>query len=197
MNRQATVKRTTAETTIELTLNLDGRGQRRIETGLPFLDHMLSAFARHGYFDLDLKARGDLEVDAHHTVEDIGLVLGQAIREAAGDKAGIRRYGWSILPMDDALVRVALDLSGRPYLVYQVDVPVPALELGGIAPILFREFFQALTNSAGLNLHVEKLSGQENHHIFEAVFKSFAKALDSATLLDPRCEGVPSTKGML
>ncbi len=195
MKRVSTIERQTAETSIRLTLDLDGSGQACVQTGLPFLDHMLSAFARHGYFDLELKAAGDLEVDPHHTIEDVGLVLGQAIRDAAGDKRGICRYGWSILPMDDALVRVALDLSGRPCLVYRVETL--SYELGGIPPLLFREFFQALTNTAGLNLHIEKLAGDETHHIFEAVFKGFAKALDAATQPESRCQGVPSTKGVL
>jgi len=195
MQRKAEIERVTKETDIALTFCLDGAGEAQLDTGLPFLDHMLSAFTRHGHFDLSARCRGDLEVDAHHTVEDIGLVMGQGLREALGDKAGITRYGWALTPMDGALARVALDLSGRPFLRY--GVALAAAEVGGFDVCLFREFFQALVNSAGLALHIDVLAGEEAHHIFEAVFKAFGRALDQAVGLDPRCTGVPSTKGVL
>ncbi len=195
MNREAIAKRKTRETNIELHFNIDGGGQTEVSTGIPFFDHMLEAFGRHGYFDLNLKAVGDLTVDAHHTMEDVGLVLGQALKQAVGDKNGICRYGWCLLPMDDALARVALDLSGRPCLVYDVQTDYP--EVGGVNPRLFREFFQALVNSAGINLHIQRLAGAEAHHVFEAVFKGFGKSLDQATKREPRCQGVPSTKDKL
>ncbi len=195
MSRKASMTRNTKETKITIAFEIDGTGATNIETGIPFMDHMLELFARHGYFDLDVAAQGDLEVDAHHTMEDLGIVLGQVIREALGDKRGICRYGCYSLPMDESLVNVALDLSGRPYLVFNVDCPVD--HLSGIGTRLFQEFFQALTNNLALNLHIDLVRGEETHHILEAVFKSFSKALDRATALDPREKEIPSTKGML
>ena len=195
MRRKSVVERVTKETRIALTLALDGTGQVAAETGVPFLDHMLSAFARHGHFDLKVKAVGDLGVDAHHTVEDLGLVMGQAIREALGDKAGIRRFGSALIPMDEALARVVLDLSGRPYLGYRVRLDTALV--GGVNARLFREFFQALANAGGLSIHIDLLVGEEAHHIVEAIFKAFGKALAQAVEPDPRGTGIPSTKGVL
>jgi imidazoleglycerol-phosphate dehydratase len=194
--RRATVERKTRETEIRLSLGLDGGGTGRIDTGIPFMDHMLELFARHGFFDLEVTAKGDLEVDAHHTMEDLGLVLGQALREALGDKAGIRRYGWCALPMDEALALVSLDLSGRPCLAYEVASPADRVK--DIDARLFREFFQALANQAGMTLHIRLLAGEEVHHVVEAIFKGFAKALDQAVAAEPRAAGrIPSTKGRL
>ena len=193
--RQAEITRKTKETDIQISINLDGTGKSSISTGIPFLDHMLDLFARHGLFDLTVQAEGDLEIDAHHTMEDIGIVLGDAIASALGDKAGIRRYGWTILPMDEALALVALDLSGRPYLVYDLTPPAPYIK--DIDTRLFHEFFQALTVKAGMNLHISMMKGEETHHVFEAVFKAFAKSLDQAVAVDERILGVLSTKGVL
>ena len=193
--RTANVKRKTRETDNCLALGLDGTGAATVDTGLPFLDHMLQAMAKHGYFDLNIIAKGDLDVDAHHTIEDLGLTLGQAIREAVGDKRGIRRYGCAHVPLDEALARVVIDLSGRPYLAYNVGCD--DRQVGGFDARLFREFFQALVNAGGITLHIERLAGEEIHHIFEAVFKAFGRALDEATSLDLRCTGIPSTKGAL
>ncbi len=193
--RIAEIARATRETDIKVKLNLDGSGAARIDTGIPFLDHMLELFARHGFFDLEVEAKGDLEIDCHHTMEDLGLVLGEAIAKAAGDKAGIRRYGNFLLPMDETLILVALDLSGRPCLVYDVRPPAPVLN--NIDTRLFHEFFQALAVKSGMNLHFKQLAGEEVHHVFEAMFKGFAKALDQATGTDPRIQGVLSTKGSL
>ncbi len=195
MSRQATVKRQTKETNIELTLQLDGTGTSTISTGIGFFDHMLVLFAKHGLFDLDLRAQGDLEVDSHHTVEDVGLALGQALREALGDKVGLCRYGWCLLPMDDALARIALDCSGRPYLAY--DAPEEAGPIGNFPFQLLEEFLRAFSVQGGLNLHVALLDGRDSHHMAEAVFKGLARALDQATRIDPRVQGVPSTKGAL
>ncbi len=195
MSRAAEINRETNETHIRIKLELDGSGQSRIDTGIPFLDHMLTLFARHGFFDLDVDAKGDLEVDCHHTMEDIGIVLGNTIKDALGDKRGIRRYGAAIVPMDESLARVVLDLSGRPWLAYDVATTVP--HINNIDVRLFREMFQALTNNLMLNLHIDLIRGEETHHILEAVFKAFAKALDQATRLDTRETGVPSTKGTL
>lgn len=195
MSRTATIKRETKETKISCTINLDGTGKFNIETGIGFFDHMLSGFAKHGFFDLDLKADGDLQVDAHHTVEDVGIVLGQAIREALGDKAGITRYGSFILPMDETLMLCALDLSGRPYFCYEVTTTVD--RVGEMDTELAKEFFYAVSYTAGMNLHIKMLSGENNHHILEAMFKAFAKALDMATKYDSRLEGVLSTKGTI
>jgi imidazoleglycerol-phosphate dehydratase len=195
MNRQSTVNRRTKETDISLQLIIDGTGQSKVETGIGFFDHMLVLFAKHGLFDLELRAKGDLEVDAHHTVEDVGLALGQALREALGDKAGLCRYGWCLLPMDDALARIAVDCGGRPYLAY--DAPDDVGPIGNFPFQLLEEFLRAFSVQGGLNLHVSLLDGRDAHHMAEAVFKGLARALDQATRLDPRVEGVPSTKGVL
>ncbi|NLM53072.1 MAG: imidazoleglycerol-phosphate dehydratase HisB [Firmicutes bacterium] len=195
MSRTASLSRQTGETEIALSLNLDGTGEVRLSCGLPFLEHMLNLFCRHGFFDLTLKAVGDLEVDGHHLVEDVGLVLGEAFRQALGDKAGIRRYGSVILPMDEALVLVAVDLSGRPYLGF--DVPLPAERLGNFETELVEEFLRAFTSRAMCTLHVKLLDGRNTHHIIEALFKALARALDEAVAKDQRLSGVPSTKGVL
>ncbi|MFZ2656761.1 MAG: imidazoleglycerol-phosphate dehydratase HisB [Victivallales bacterium] len=193
--RIAKVVRKTKETSISVEINLDGSGKSTVSTGIPFLNHMLELFAKHGLFDLDISAKGDLQIDCHHTIEDLGIVLGDAIAKAAGDKKGIRRYGWCILPMDEALAMVSLDLSGRPYLVY--DLVPPAAKVKDIDTRLFHEFFQALSVKSGMNLHINLMKGEEAHHVFEAVFKAFAKALDQAVSYDSRISGVLSTKGML
>ncbi len=193
--RKAEIIRNTRETQISLGLNLDGKGESKINCPIKFMSHMLELFARHGHFDLVCDIHGDVEVDYHHTMEDLGLVLGEAIAKAAGDKKGIRRYGNMMLPMDEALVLIALDLSGRPYLVY--DVQPPAAQVKDIDVQLFHEFFQALCVKAGLNMHIKMLAGKEIHHVFEAMFKGFAKALDTAVSIDPRIDGVLSTKGCL
>ena len=195
MQRQATEERVTTETQIRVTVNLDGAGAAQVKTGIPFMDHMLTLMAKHGYFDLEVAATGDLEIDAHHTMEDLGIVMGTAMRKALGDKRGIRRYGFFILPMDESLVHVAIDLSGRPYLSYNVVTPID--HINGVPVRLFREFFQAVVNSLGCNLHVDLIRGDENHHIIEAVFKGFAKALDHATAMESRESSIPSTKGSL
>ncbi|HIS26231.1 MAG TPA: imidazoleglycerol-phosphate dehydratase HisB [Candidatus Pullilachnospira intestinigallinarum] len=193
--RTVTVKRDTRETRITLTLNLDGAGTASVDTGIGFFDHMLEGFARHGFFDLEVKVDGDLKVDCHHTVEDTGIVLGCAIREALGDKAGIRRYGSRLLPMDETLVLAAIDLSGRPYLNFQAEFTAP--KVGEMDTEMAREFFWAVTYSAAMNLHLKVLDGGNNHHIMEALFKAFAKALDEASQKDERIQGVLSTKGSL
>jgi len=193
--RTATVTRGTAETDIRVTFNLDGRGHYEIETGVPFLNHMLEIFARHGFFDLSVRARGDVEVDDHHTVEDVGLCLGQGFREALGDKAGIRRFGEATVPLDEALVTTVVDLSGRPFFVY--DVRIEQAKIGRFDVELIHDFLLAFTNQAALNLHVRMASGRNPHHVVEAVFKSLARALDFATQRDPRLSGVLSTKGSL
>ena len=195
MSRNAEIRRTTGETDIFVRLELDGSGKAAIDTGIPFLDHMLNLFARHGFFDLEVKAKGDIEVDYHHTMEDLGIVLGQAIVKAAGDKKGIRRYGNFMLPMDETLVMIALDLSGRAGLYYDVTPPAPMIK--DIDARLFYEFFQALCTNAGLNMHIRMICSGEVHHLFEAIFKGFAKALDQSTSVDPRVDGVLSTKGSL
>ncbi len=194
--RKSDIARQTRETDIKLSLNLDGEGKSSIHTGIPFMDHMLELFAKHGFFDLEVTCKGDVEVDYHHTMEDLGLVLGGAIAKALGDKAGIRRYGHTILPMDETLALVALDLSGRPCLVWNAAFPAPGM-IRDLDCRLFVEFFQALVNQAGMNLHVQKLAGEEVHHVAEAIFKAFAKALDQAVSADPRVKGVLSTKGSL
>ena len=193
--RQATVERNTKETKIKLTFNVDGTGTCKSETGVGFFDHMLDGFARHGLFDLDVKVDGDLFVDCHHTIEDTGIVLGNAIKEAVGDKKGIKRYGSCILPMDEALVLCAIDLSGRPY--YVSDAVFTAEKCGDMDLEMVKEFFYAVSYSADMNLHFKVLSGSNNHHIVEAMFKAFAKALDSATMFDERIVGVLSTKETL
>lgn len=194
-SRIATIKRATKETDIELTLNLDGTGVCDSDTGIGFFDHMIDGFSRHGLFDIDLKCKGDLHVDSHHTIEDVGIVLGMAIAEAVGDKKGIKRYGNSILPMDEALMLCAVDLSGRPYLVH--DVNYTAERIGDMDTEMFHEFFYAVSYSAAMNLHIKQLGGVNNHHIAESSFKAFAKALDMATQKDERITGVWSTKGTL
>lgn len=195
MPRDARIERTTAETDITVTLDLDGSGSTSIETGVPFFDHMLDALGRHALLDLVVKATGDLEVDAHHTVEDVGIVIGQALAEALGDKAGITRFGWAAVPMDEALVLAAIDLSGRGQLHYSVDLPIEII--GTFDTTLTKEFLIALASSAGMTLHVRSLAGENSHHIIEAVFKATARALKDAVALDPRVTGVPSTKGAL
>ena len=195
MDRCASVERNTKETKISLQLNLDGSGQAEISSGIGFFDHMLDGFARHGLFDLQLKAEGDLHVDDHHTIEDTGIVLGTAIRQAAGDKKGIRRYGSFILPMDEVLALCAIDLSGRPYLSFDADFP--AEKIGSMASEMIREFFYAVSYSAAMNLHLKILTPGNSHHMAEALFKAFAKALDMAVSVDPRIEDVLSTKGTL
>ncbi len=187
--------RETKETSISLTFNIDGKGEAKIDTGIGFLDHMLENFARHGFFDLSLTCEGDLLVDGHHSVEDCGIVLGEAIKEAVGDKQGIVRYGSMILPMDDALVLCAVDLCSRPYFVY--DAEFPTERIGYLDTELVREFFYAISYSAGMNLHIKVLSGINSHHICEAMFKAFAKALDMATGYDQRIRQTLSTKGTL
>ena len=195
MMRISEIQRTTKETDIRLTLNLDGSGTSKISTGIGFFDHMLDAFARHGFFDLAVSVRGDLEVDTHHTIEDVGIVLGQAIAKAAGDKAGIRRYGSFLLPMDETLVLSAVDLCGRA--AYVGDVPFTAERIGAFETEMFDEFFLSVANNAAMNLHLRLVTGKNNHHIAEAAFKAFAKALDEATSYDLRIRGVLSTKGSL
>ena len=195
-SRIGEVSRETNETCVNISLNLDGEGKGEINTGAPFFNHMLELFARHGFFDLSVDARGDVEVDYHHLVEDAGLALGQAVRKALGDRAGITRYGFFVLPMDETLVTVSLDLSNRPYLVYNAEPPVTFVRDFNVN--LFKEFFQAFANEAGANLHVRLEYGEEPHHVVEAVFKGFARALDAATRYEPRLGGaIPSTKGTL
>lgn len=193
--RQATVKRKTSETDVFLYLNIDGSGEADVDTGIGFFDHMLKSFAKHGMFDLKMKVTGDLIVDCHHTVEDVGIVLGVAIAQALGDKKSIRRYGDIILPMDEALILCAIDLSGRPYLVF--DAAFSSDMVGYFDTQMVKEFFYAVSYSAGMNLHIRKLSGENDHHIIEGMFKAFAKALDEATLRDGRIKSVLSTKGSL
>lgn len=193
--RIASVERKTKETAISVRINLDGTGEHKIATGIPFFDHMLSGFARHGLFDLDLCVNGDLEVDSHHTVEDTGIVLGQAIAAALGDKMGIKRYGSFLLPMDETLAMCAIDLSGRPYLNYQAEFTTE--RLGTLDTEMLREFFYAVSYSAAMNLHLKILDGINNHHMAEALFKAFGKALDMATMEEPRMGGIWSTKGSL
>lgn len=195
MERQADVTRKTKETDISVVLNLDGSGKSSIDTGIGFFNHMLEGFARHGFFDLDIKIKGDLQVDGHHSVEDAGIVLGTAIKEALGGKAGIKRYGSSILPMDDALALCAVDLCGRPYFVF--DCEFTTERVGELDTELVREFFYAVSYSAGMNLHIKMLSGINSHHMIEAIFKAFARALDEATGKDARIKDVLSTKGSL
>ena len=195
MERISTIQRKTKETDISVSINLDGTGKSNISTGIGFFDHMLEGFAKHGFFDLDCKVVGDLHVDGHHTVEDTGIVLGQAIKEAVGDKKGIRRYGYFILPMDESLALSAIDLCGRPYL--QFDCNFTTEKVGDLETELIREFFYAVSYSAGMNLHIKMLTEGNNHHMIEAMFKAFAKALDTATSYDERVTDVLSTKGSL
>lgn len=195
MERTASVERNTKETGIRLTLNLDGTGKARVHTGIGFFDHMLEGFARHGLFDLTLMAEGDLQVDTHHTVEDVGIVLGRAIKEAVGEKRNMVRYGFSILPMDEALVLCSLDLCGRPYLSFNLELERE--RVGDLETETVREFFYAVSYGGEMNLHLKQLDGINTHHIIEAAFKAFAKALKQATGTDSRIEGVLSTKGSL
>ena len=195
MNRTASCTRTTKETDIDLTLNLDGTGKTQIDTGVGFFDHMLDGFARHGLFDLTVKVIGDLDVDCHHTIEDTGIVLGQAILEAIGDKAGIRRYGHFMLPMDETLALCAVDLSGRPYLRFQSEFT--AERIGDMDTEMIKEFFYAVSYSAMMNIHLRILDGENSHHMAETLFKSFGKALDIATLPEPRIQEAWTTKGSL
>ncbi len=193
--RTAETERITKETKIKLTLDIDGRGRSEIDTGIGFFDHMLEGFSKHGFFDLSVKIDGDLRVDGHHSVEDCGIVLGSAIKQALGDKSGIRRYGSMLLPMDDALVLCAVDLCNRPYLSYEADFKTD--RIGELDCELIREFFYAVSYSAAMNLHIKMLSGFNSHHIAEAMFKAFGRALDEATGYDERITGVLSTKGSL
>ena len=196
-NRTATITRNTKETKISVTINLDGTGVSTIDTGIGFFDHMLEQLARHGLFDLDIKCDGDLHIDFHHTVEDTGITLGQAIKEALGDKKGIRRYGHAYIPMDEALSRVALDLSNRPYLIWNVNFTIDRLG-EQMETELFQEFFNALAQAAGITFHAENLYAENNHHRIESVFKALAKSLRMATEIDPRAvDQLPSTKGAL
>ena len=195
MARTANIERTTNETAITLSLNLDGTGAHSIETGVPFFDHMLTQIARHGFFDLEIQAKGDLEIDAHHTVEDLGICLGEAFKQALDDKSGIRRFGRATMPMHESLASVVLDFSGRPFLVY--NVPLPNTQVGNFDLELVDEFLTAFCNHGGINLHVNLAYGDNLHHIVEAVFKALARALDEASGFDPRVQGVLSSKGKL
>jgi imidazoleglycerol-phosphate dehydratase len=196
MARVGEVTRRTNETELRVRVDLDGAGRADVRTGIGFFDHMLEALARHGLLDLTVQASGDLHVDGHHTVEDTGIALGQAIARALGDRAGIRRYADAMVPLDDALVRAVLDVSGRPYLAYHVDIPKWQM-LGDYDVFLTPEFFRAVVTHAGLTAHIDLVRGDNPHHIVEAAFKAFARALDAATTVDPRVTGVPSTKGVL
>ena len=193
--RQARIQRQTRETEIELSLDLDGQGEHEVDTGIPFFDHMLSHVAVHGLFDLSVKAKGDTDVDDHHTVEDVGIALGQALREALGDKGGLTRYGSQVVPMDEALALVAVDISGRGLLVF--EVALPQARVGRFDTELVAEFLRALAHNAGLTLHVRMLNGRNTHHIIEAIFKGLGRALRQAVEVDDRRAGVPSTKGVL
>ena len=196
MTRVGEVTRATKETDLHVRVVLDGRGESRVKTGIGFFDHMLEGFARHSLIDLTVEARGDLHVDGHHTVEDTGIVLGQALEKALGDRAGIRRYADSMVPLDEALVRCVVDVSGRPYLSYQIEIPKWQM-LGDYDVFLTPEFFRALVLNAGLTVHLDLIRGDNPHHIVEAAFKAFARAFDAATTVDPRVTGIPSTKGTL
>lgn len=195
MSRNAKIERNTNETQIAISLEIDGAGNSVMNTKIPFFDHMLTLFARHSLVDLNITANGDIEVDLHHTVEDVGIALGQAFSKALGDKKGIRRYGWALLPMDETLTRVALDFSGRPYLEYRA--PSGVASIGAFAFQLVEEFLRGFSVHAGINLHVEVLYGRDAHHMAESIFKGLAKAVDQACMIDPRVQGVPSTKGVL
>ncbi len=194
--RKAKYSRTTSETDISIAINLDGTGVATVDTGIGFFDHMLNSFAKHGFFDLSVKVKGDLYIDCHHTIEDTGIVLGKAIKKALGDKAGIRRYASFTMPMDDALVLSAVDLSGRPYLSYDLNLTTP--KVGYFDTEMVKEFFYAVSYAAEMNIHIKQLSGENNHHIIEAAYKAFANALKEATRLDPRLgDDLLSTKGSL
>jgi len=192
--RTARVARKTKETDIKLAINLDGKGEYSIDTSIPFLDHMLSLMCKHGLFDIRLKARGDIDVDYHHTVEDIGIVFGKAVKQALGNMEGVSRYGQASVPMDEALASVSLDISGRPYLVYKVEFPKKS-KIKNFEPDLIEDFLQAFASNSGITLHVESPYGRNTHHIIEAIFKALGRALRKAVLIDPRVKGVPSTKG--
>jgi imidazoleglycerol-phosphate dehydratase len=196
MSRIAEIHRTTKETDLLVRVDLDGRGEASVRTGIGFFDHMLEALARHGLLDLTVQGQGDLHVDGHHTVEDTGIALGLAIQRALGDRAGIRRYADAMVPLDEALVRAVVDVSGRPYLFYDIEIPKWQM-LGDYDVFLTPEFFRALVLNAGLTVHLDLVRGDNPHHIVEAAFKAFARALDGATSMDPRVAGVPSTKGTL
>ena len=195
MQRRSHIKRKTGETEISIDINLDGEGKYKITTGVSFLDHMLAQIAKHGLFDLKIDAKGDIEVDFHHTVEDVGISLGKAFKDALGDKSCIRRYGYAIIPLNESLASVALDVSGRSFLVYNVDIPKE--KVGEFDVELVEEFFRAFANNSGISLHVNMIYGSNLHHVVEAIFKAFARALDEATSFDSRVKGVPSTKGKL
>jgi len=197
MQRKATIERETQETRVKVGINLDGKGNYRINTTIPFIDHMLSLMSRHAHIDLEVEASGDIEVDYHHLIEDIGIVLGEAIKKALGEKEHIRRYGESLTPMDESLAQIAIDISGRPYLVYKVRMPKGSARIKDIAVSLFEDFFRALTNHAGMNLHIILHHGRDPHHIFESIFKGFGRALQEAVSIHPKKTGIPSTKGRL
>jgi len=197
MPRKATVTRKTKETNIKLNINLDGKGDYKINTSIPFVDHMLSLMSKHGHIDLNVEAKGDIEVDYHHLMEDIGIVLGEAIKKALGEKLQIRRYGEALTPMDESLAQVVVDLSGRPYLVYKVRLSKSNMLIQNLGVSLFEDFFRAMSNHAGMNLHIILHYGRDPHHIVEAIFKGFGRALRSAAELHPKTKGVPSTKGTL
>jgi len=195
MRRTGKIERKTKETDISVSLNVDGSGKAEVETGMPFFDHMMDIFSRHGLFDVTIKAKGDIQVDYHHTVEDVGLALGQTFKDALGDKQGLRRFGEASCPLDETLAKVVVDLSGRPYLSYNVKIR-PG-RVGDFDTDLPHEFYQAFANQLGMNLHIDVIRGENPHHIIEACFKAFARAMDMATSFDPRIQGVLSTKGTL
>ncbi len=195
MERKATIQRDTLETKIKMNINLDGVGKSQISSKIGFFDHMLTNMSKHGFFDIDINAEGDIEVDCHHTIEDVGIVIGQGINQALGDKVGIKRYGHSIIPMEEALILCSLDISGRPYFCFDGNFTVPIV--GDMQTEMVEEFFRAISINCGLNLHIKILEGKNNHHMIEGIFKAFAKALDEATTIDPRIKGVLSTKGMI
>ncbi len=197
MPRKAKVERKTKETNIKIALNIDGKGNSKINTSIPFVDHMLTLMSKHGHLNLNIVTKGDIEIDYHHLMEDIGIVLGEAIKKALGKKQMIRRYGESLTPMDESLVQVAVDLSGRPFLVYKIKLPKGNILIRKLELPLFEDFFRALSNHAGINLHIILLYGRDPHHIFEAIFKGFGRALKTAVEIHPKTKGVPSTKGTL